>query len=100
MKRLVFKPEFTCVMIQYREGKKVQDFKLSIDAMSDMGSSYHFSNKLFEILDVLGVPSEFMQQVDKIINDEMAYPNHIFSDKSVRNIMQKLSQISMTVQDD
>lgn len=93
MKRLAFKPELGCVMIQYRSGQKFQQYRLSIHEIMEYDSEEAFCKHIFEIATLLGVDEENISLVGQTIGDMTKYPNQIWQSGKAGKIITTLSNL-------
>lgn len=91
MNYLAFKPKYGCIMIQYRNHQKFQEYKLSIHEIMDRDSKDTFSRHIFEILTLLGVDEENISLVGQTIGEMTKWPNHIWLSGKAGEILTALS---------
>jgi hypothetical protein len=91
MIRLAFKPEYDYVMIQYKNGQKFQEYRLSVHEIMEYDSKDPFSKHIFEILTLLGVDEENISLVGQAVGELTKWPNQIWYSGKAGKILTALA---------
>lgn len=91
MKRLIFKPEHDCIVVQYKNGQKFQQYRLSAHKIMKYDSKEPFCKHTVEILILLGVDEEHISLVGQTIGELTKWPNQIWYSGKAGKILTELS---------